>query len=127
MISTDLSIRGCHGHVVVTLRGEPDRADATFVTAALTAIADRQPEIVVDLTGLEFIDTIGVAALARGSKHARRAGSDLLLAAPQAQVMRVLTITRQADDFSVYVNAEEAVSSIAGSPRSGRPGGAAVA
>jgi anti-sigma B factor antagonist len=118
MISTDLSIRGCDGHVVVTLRGELDLADAASVAVALTAVADRQPEIVVDLTGLEFIDCIGVAALARGRKHARRAGGDLLLAAPQRQVMRVLTITRVAGDFSVYANAEEAVSSIGSCPRS---------
>jgi anti-sigma B factor antagonist len=127
MISTDLSIRGCDGHVVVTLCGELDLADAAYVAAALTAVADREPEIVVDLAGLEFIDSIGVAALARGRKHARRAGGDLLLAAPQEQVMRVLTITRLADDFSVYADAEEAVSRIRSSPRSGRASAAAVA
>jgi anti-sigma B factor antagonist len=127
MISTELSIRGCDGHVVVTLRGELDLADAASVAAALTAVADREPEIIVDLTGLEFIDTVGVAALARGRKHARRAGGDLLLAAPQRQVMRVLTITRLADDFSVYANAEEAASSIASSPRYSRAGAAPVA
>jgi len=42
----------------------------------------RRPQIVVDLGGLEFIDASGVAALARGRKHARRASGDLLLAAP---------------------------------------------
>jgi anti-anti-sigma factor len=41
-------------------------------SAALAAVAARKPEIVVDLGGLEFIDSSGVAALARGRKHARR-------------------------------------------------------
>jgi anti-sigma B factor antagonist len=43
---------------------------------------------------LEFMDSSGVAALVRGRKHARHAGGDLLLAAPQQQVLRVLAITR---------------------------------
>jgi anti-sigma B factor antagonist len=79
--------------------GELDIADAAGVAAALAAVAARKPEIVVDLGGLEFIDSSGVAALARGRKHARRAGGDLLLAAPQQQVLRVLTVTRLVDAF----------------------------
>jgi anti-anti-sigma factor len=72
MFSVDLSTRECGGHVVVALRGELDIADAAAVAAALAAVAAREPQIIVDLSGLEFIDCSGVAALARGRKHARR-------------------------------------------------------
>jgi anti-sigma B factor antagonist len=107
MISTGVSIRGCDGHVVVRLHGELDVADATYVTAVLAAVAAREPEIVVDLADLAFIDSSGVAALARGRQQARQAGGDLLLAAPRQQVMGILAITRMADGFSVYASAEE--------------------
>src|SRR6266480_6459126 len=80
MISVDLSTRDCGGHVIVALRGELDMADAVSVAAALAAVAAREPEIIVDLAGLEFIDSSGVAALARGRKQARHAGGDLRLA-----------------------------------------------
>jgi anti-sigma B factor antagonist len=93
MISVDLSTRECDGHVIVALRGELDIADAVSVAAALAAVAAREPEIIVDLAGLEFIDSSGVAALARGRKQARHAGGDLRLAAAQQQVLRVLTLT----------------------------------
>ena len=93
MFSVDLSTSECGGHVVVALRGELDIAGAAGVAAALAAVAARKPEIVVDLAGLEFIDSSGVAALARGRRHARHAGGDLLLAAPRQQVLRVLTVT----------------------------------
>jgi anti-anti-sigma factor len=83
MISTDLSIRGCDGHVVVTLRGELDLADAESVAATLTAVADRQPEIVVDLTGLDFIDTVGVAALARGHAGSTPGGPEATCCSPR--------------------------------------------
>ncbi len=78
----DLSTRECDGHVVVALGGELDLVDAADVAAALVTVAAREPEIIVDLAGLEFIDSSGVAALARGRKQARHAGGDLLLAAP---------------------------------------------
>ena len=108
MFSTDLSTRSCDGHAVVALRGELDLADAVAVAAALTAVAVREPGIIVDLAGLEFIDSSGVAALARGRRQARQAGGDLILAAPQQRVMRVLATTRLADAFSVYATVEEA-------------------
>ncbi len=114
MISTGLSIRGCDGHVVVTLRGELDVADAAYVAAVLMAVAAREPRIVVDLADLAFIDSKGVAALTRGREQARQAGGDLLLVAPRHQVMRILRITRMAEGFSVYASAEEAA-------RIGRP------
>jgi anti-sigma B factor antagonist len=109
MFSTDLSTRGCDGYAVVALRGELDMADAAVVAEALTAVAAGEPAIVVDLAGLEFIDSSGVAALARGRRQARRAGGDLVLAAPRQKVMRVLAVTRLAEALAVYATVEEAV------------------
>jgi hypothetical protein len=43
-----------------------------------------------------------VAALARARTHARLAGGDLLLAAPQRQVLRFLAVTRLIDVFGVH-------------------------
>jgi anti-sigma B factor antagonist len=100
MISVDLSTRECDGHVVVALRGELDVADA--VSVAVTA---REPEIIVDLAGLEFIDSSGVAALARGWTQAPHAGGDLRLAAAQQQVLRVLTLTGLIEVFPVHASA----------------------
>ena len=92
MFSMDLDSGESRGHVVVALRGELDLLDAAAVAAALGAVAVREPRIIVDLAGLEFIDASGVAALSRGRRHARNAGGDLLLAAPQRLVRRVLAI-----------------------------------
>jgi anti-sigma B factor antagonist len=117
MFSVDLSTREFDGHVVVALGGELDLVDAAGVAAALATVAEREPEIIVDLAALELIDSSGVAALARGRKLARYAGGDLLLAAPRQQVLRVLAITRLVDDFSVYASVEEAADSAGRSRR----------
>ena len=116
MFSTNLSTRSCDGRAVVALRGELDLVDAAAVAAALTAVAAREPQIIVDLAGLEFIDSSGVTALARGRRRAWRAGGDLVLAAPQQKVLRVLAVIRLAEAFSVYATVEEAVGE-AGHPR----------
>jgi anti-sigma B factor antagonist len=104
----ELSIREWDGHVVVALDGELDLVDAAEVAAALLTVTASEPEIIMDLAALEFIDSSGVAALVRGRTHARHAGGDLLLAAPQQPVLRVLAITCLADNFSVHASVKEA-------------------
>jgi anti-anti-sigma regulatory factor len=49
VFSTDLSTRSYDGRSVVALRGELDLVDAAAVAAALTAVAVRDPWIIVDL------------------------------------------------------------------------------
>jgi anti-anti-sigma factor len=98
LFSMDLYTPGCGSAVVVALSGEFDVADAATVAVGLAAAAVRDQVLVIDLADLDFIDSSGVAARA----HARLAGGDLLLAAPQRQVLRFLTATRQIDVFGVH-------------------------
>lgn len=111
MFEMDLGSREYGGHVVVSPRGELDLLYAPTVATALAALASRQPRIIVNLAGLEFIDVSGVAALAHGRRHARSAGGDLLLAAPRRPVRRVLTIVWEADGFAIQASVAEAAAS----------------
>jgi anti-sigma B factor antagonist len=111
MAIVELSTRECDDRVIVSLRGELDVAFAAGVAASLAEIAARVCQVVVDLEGLEFIDSSGLAALARARRHARQAGGDLLLAAPQQQVLRLLALTRLNDVFSVHACVDDAVGS----------------
>jgi anti-anti-sigma factor len=101
---------------VVALRGELDVADAASVAAAVNAVAVRARELIVDLAGLEFIDSSGLTALLLARKQARKAGGDLLLAGPQDQVLRVLAATRLAGVFSVHASVGQAAGSAGRSP-----------
>lgn len=85
MFSVSLITRECGMSVVVALHGELDIADAADVTAALAVAAAGRAGTVVDLAGLTFIDSGGVAALARAQTEVRRAGAVLLLASPRAE------------------------------------------
>jgi anti-sigma B factor antagonist len=107
----NLSSREGDGRAVVALRGELDVADAAGVAAALTAVAARARELIVDLAGLEFIDCSGLAALLLAREQARKAGGDLLLAAPQDQVLRILAVTRLTGVFAVHASVGQAAGS----------------
>jgi anti-sigma B factor antagonist len=123
MFSMDLYAPRCGDAVAVALRGELDVADAAAVADGLAAAATDDQVLVVDLAGLEFIDSSGVAALARARAHARLAGGDLLLAVPQWQVMRLLAATRRTDVLGIHACA----AGHAGLPRTPAPETAARA
>lgn len=116
MFRMDLGSGECGGHVVVALRGELDLLYAPAVATALGDLAARQPRIIVNLAGLEFIDASGMAALATGRRHARRAGGDLLLAAPRRPVRRVLAIIWEADGFAIHASVAEAAANAGTAP-----------
>jgi hypothetical protein len=64
------------------------------------------------------IDSSGAAALVLARRQARRAGGDLLLAAPREQVLRCLNASGLIDVFPVLASAEQAAAGRAGrSPR----------
>jgi anti-sigma B factor antagonist len=111
MFDVELSLDGPGGHAVIALRGELDLASAPGLAPhLLAAVAACGPSVTVDLAGLEFIDCCGLGVLVRVLKGARQSGGDIVLAAPQQQVRRVLEITGLTDVFLVLPSAEQAVS-----------------
>ncbi len=104
MAGIDLGTVGRGDHAIVCLRGELDVVDAAGLTVALAGVMASCPNIIIDLTDLEFIDCGGLWVPAGAREQARRAGGDLLLAAPQRLVLRVLALTGLADVFSVYAS-----------------------
>ena len=127
MFSMDLGSGESGGYVVVALHGELDLIDAQAVADALGAVAAGKPWIIVDLSGLEFIDVSGIAALSRGRRRARDAGGDLLLAAPQQRVRRVLTMIWEASGSGLPASVADAAASAGSLPACGRADPASAA
>jgi anti-sigma B factor antagonist len=123
MLRVDLSTPECCGPVVAALRGELDAAAAAGAEAAIAAAADWRPWVVADLTGLEFIDCSGLAALTRLREQAQRAGGDLLLAAVPEQVLRLLVLTELISVFSVHDSTGQAVAAVDRQPARPLPPG----
>jgi anti-anti-sigma factor len=123
MFDLELSVDSFGGHAVVALQGELDLADAQGLASHLiTAVAACGPSIIVDLAGLELIDSCGLGVLVRVLKWTRDSGGDMALAAPHQQIRRVLSVTGLIDVFSVYPSVEQA----AGGTRLAQPVSAAA-
>lgn len=112
------------GHVRVALAGECDLAVREELTAALLAAVRRAPVVVVDLGGLDFLDSSGVHGLITAHHAARDAGRKLFVINPRDSVATVLDITGVAELLSPPAGDGRPAGSSAGEGRSpGSPAG----
>ena len=94
--------------VVVSLAGELDLYNASAVREALLACCAETPErLIVDLSGVKFIDStaLGVLIEARTRLPNRKS---FLLAAPGLETRRALEISGLDRHFSVHESVEQA-------------------
>jgi len=59
-------------------------------------------DIVVDLSGVDFLDSNGLGALVAGARWLRQHNGDLKLAAPVDNVRRVFNLTRADRLFDIF-------------------------
>lgn len=82
------------GVAVIHCTGRLNMTDAPRLKQRVDAIvAEGLPRIVVDLTGVPFVDSSGLGALISGLKTARQAGGDLRIAGAGEQILAVLGLT----------------------------------
>jgi anti-anti-sigma factor len=87
----------------VALTGDLDMADAESVQRMLAGLAEEAaPEpVVVDLSGLAFIDSHGVRALFRARDAAERAGGRIALHPGHGRVRRTLDLVDAGSAFEL--------------------------
>jgi anti-sigma B factor antagonist len=111
VFNVELKVGGSGGHAVVALHGELDLANVPAVASHLiAAVAACGPSVIVDLADLAFIDCCGLGVLVRVLTWTRESGGDVLLAAPQQHVRRLLRLAGMNGVFSVYSSVEQAAS-----------------
>jgi anti-anti-sigma factor len=99
---------------VIRLDGRLDLLSAGAVKQRLTQeVADGRRQLVVDLNGVDFIDSSGLGALIGGLKAARVAGGDLRIARPREQARSVLRLTTLDRVLRGYETVEEAAADYA--------------
>jgi anti-sigma B factor antagonist len=82
------------GTAVLRLEGRLDLVSAAPLREAVVrVVAEGSPRVVVDLSGIAFMDSSGVGALVAGLKHARQAGGELRIAGAGEPVLTVLSLT----------------------------------
>jgi anti-anti-sigma factor len=97
--------------VIVAVRGELDLDGAEDLREVLRDTIDDGPgqRIVVDLEGVDFIDSAGIGVLLGGRERARGKAGDLVLVATGTSVRRVLGLTGLEKVFEIFSGRREAL------------------
>jgi anti-sigma B factor antagonist len=73
------------GRAHLTLRGELDLATAPELEELVNERIDESQEVVIDLRGLEFMDSSGIRVLVAAHARAGRTGTRLFIVRPEPQ------------------------------------------
>lgn len=107
-----MSVTVYHGEAgpcpVIQLVGEAD-ASTQAISEAFAAEAARKPRLlVVDLSGLSFIDSWALSVIMRTNRALQSDGGTLALVSPTPSVARILQLIDIASMIPVYPNIGEA-------------------
>ncbi|MFD0683488.1 STAS domain-containing protein [Actinomadura fibrosa] len=96
-------------HTVVALHGELDAASVPHLRERLhTVMRDPGPLVVIDLSGVTFCDSSGLAMLVGARRRTEARGAGVVLAAPDPHLTRLLSMTGLRDAFTVRGSVAEA-------------------
>jgi anti-anti-sigma factor len=100
-----LSLETFHGEgaVRIALEGELDYSSALILDDELRrAEASVQNVLVLDLSGLSFMDSTGLGIIASAYRRMRRGGTRLIVACPTRAVRRIFQLTGMLDRLEVF-------------------------
>jgi anti-sigma B factor antagonist len=109
---------------VITVTGEIHVTTAPdFSTRLSDAIASGAHAVVIDLSGVEFIDSTGLSVLLNGLRRVTRAQGRMALVISNPTVLRLFEVTRLDSTFDIQPNREAALARVqaGGSSNGGAP------
>jgi anti-sigma B factor antagonist len=93
---------------LITIRGELDLASGPQLQEALDRISPEETEVVIiDLRGLEFMDSTGLSIIVRAHQRLAAEGCELGLVRGSPQVQRLLELTGVAERLRLAGAPEE--------------------
>ena len=108
MPGAELSTSACDGQVVVALRGDLDVTGAADAGEAIAALVVPGRCRLIAMSALDFIDCGSLGALLRVQRLAWSTGGDVVLAAPQRHVLRLLALTGRDHAFLIHASVQAA-------------------
>jgi anti-sigma B factor antagonist len=100
-----VTIMSCHGRVMF---GE----EATALRDSLKEALRKTPQVVLNLSGVTYIDSGGLGTLVGVYSSARAAGADIKLTGLGQRLRDVLQITKLATVFQVFESEQEALAAL---------------
>lgn len=107
------------GHLLVSLHGELDICEEPSARKSLAAAVAVMPYVIIDLSGLLFMDCAGIRVLAGLHRTTEALGGWLVLATPRGTVLRLLEILGADELFLIWELRDGAEDSRPGERRCG--------
>lgn len=98
---------------LIQLNGRLDAKSSERVKATLRELSEQdQAKIIIDLQGVPFIDSSGLAALVSGLRLVRERGGVIVLSGAQSQAQIVFRLTMLDRVFTIHPTFQEARGSL---------------
>ena len=105
-------IRWVEKTAVVAIAGEINLAHSSRFQEDLADVMSQHPErLVLDLAGVDFMDSSGIASLVKMLSRAKAVGASMHLAAMSDRVRSLFEITRLDNVFTIHATCDEALAS----------------
>ena len=107
----DLSLETRHegGHTIIEVGGEIDVYTAPKLRDKITElVGDGVYHLIIDMEGVEFLDSTGLGVLVGGLKKVRAHNGSLQLICTQERLLKIFRITGLAKVFVIHETAEAA-------------------
>jgi anti-sigma B factor antagonist len=102
------------GTVVIAVHGDTDRHVADELQVRLAeAIADRPSVLVLDFSGVTFLDSMALGVLLKSLKRLGQLGGRMRVVAPRAEIRRIFEVTLLDRLFDLDSSRDEAISATA--------------
>lgn len=96
-----IAVSELDGSQILAVAGEIDLDTSPDLWTELQLALKQSKPVMVDLQGVEYIDSSGVAVLIQGLKHASRTGTSYRLRDPSPRVMAVLELAQLPKLFDI--------------------------
>ena len=111
-VDIELSESVADGCAVLAISGEVDVYSAPAFRDRMMALLDADPLLVVDLSGLAFIDSTGLGVLVAGRNRALERGGAVAFVCTQDRVLKLLRITGLDSVFDIHAAVDGAVAGL---------------
>ncbi len=97
----------------VALRGRLDTNSAEAIDMPLSVIAGAKRAVVVDLSEVDFLASLGIRVLLTSAKAVQRKGGKLALVAPEGNVLMVLKTAGMETLIPIFPERTAAIAAVA--------------
>lgn len=100
------------GRTVIELSGEIDVYTAPRLREALVSLVDAgNYRLIIDMEGVEFLDSTGLGVLVGGLKRVRSHDGTIDLVCTQGRILRIFRITGLIKVFNIHDTVDDALAS----------------